>query len=131
MDRINLYFHNCELGSVVKSRISANIGFYLGKAPSDASTCCCISQKNEHYTCNMRVHSAQGHLHIHRESKSLETLLNFVYDSLKRSLDQWHKDPQRYKNSHPMGASPCRDQDHNVVHCPYKSYANKKFENKE
>lgn len=128
MERIQVYFSNCELPSSEKGQIVAKISYYLGLAPSDASCCSCISKNNDQFVCNMRVHSAKGHLHIHRESRSLETLLKFVYDSLKTSFEQWHRDPNHFAKTHPIGSTPCRDEEHRVIKCPYQSFANQKFE---
>lgn len=129
MERIQMYFKDCETSSSKNAEIKAKVSYYLGLAPSDASACCCISKNKEQFFCNMRVHSAKGHLHIHRESKSLERLLEFLYDSLKQSFEQWHRDPNHFAKTHPLGSTPCRDEEHQVIACPYHSYANKKFEN--
>lgn len=118
MERININYHGKEIDIHDKAQIKAKIGYHLGDAPSDASACCCISNEDEGYACNLRVHSAKGHIFIHRESKSLDNLMEFVYQSMEDSFKKWHKDPNHFAKSHPLSKVPCKSASHQVLECP-------------
>ena len=83
MDRININFIGDSISTDEKAQIKAKISYHMGDAPSDASVCCCISAETAGFAANMQVHSAKGHVFIHRESKNLEQLMEFVFESMK------------------------------------------------
>lgn len=123
MERIGVHYHGREISQKIRARIKAQISFHMGDAPSDASVCCCISNEKEGFACNIQVHSATGHIFIHRESKDLETLLSYIYDSMKRSFKDWKKSPERFSKKHPLSQNPCKAASHKNLSCPIQAYA--------
>lgn len=123
MERINLHFHGKEVNNEDKANIKAQISFHMGNAPSDAMACCCISNEKEGFACNLRVHSAKGHIFIHRESLELEQLLKFVFDSMDQSFKDWHRDPKHFAKSHPLSKNPCKSSSHKNLACPIDAYS--------
>lgn len=125
MERINIHYHGDPIDHDERAHIKAQIGYYMGDAPSDATACCCLSREPEGFACNLRVHSAKGHVYIHRESKNLETLMTFIYDSMKDSFEKWHRDPNHFAKSHPMEKVPCKSASHRNLQCPIDSLSEK------
>ena len=124
MNRINIHFHGQNLEKSEISKIKAQPSFHLGSAPSDASLCCCISKEAEGLACNLQIHSANGHVFIHRESRELETLLKFIYQSMDNCFEKWRIDPNHFSKKHPMQKYPCKSVSHKTLICPIKSYSN-------
>lgn len=124
MERIHLKFHGQSIAREDQSKIKAQISYHMGDAPSDASICCCISQEQEGFACNIQVHSAKGHLFIHRESRSLKKLLEYIYDSMSRSFGDWHKSLESFSKKHPLQTNPCRGASHRYINCPINAYSN-------
>lgn len=118
MERITFNFHGQEIAKEDQQKIKADLGFHLRPAPSDATACCCISNESEGFACNLRVHSAKGHFYIHRESKDLEQLMRYVYQSMERSFADWHRDPDHYSKNHPLEQIPCKGASHQDLPCP-------------
>ncbi len=123
MERINIHFLGDDISQEIKAKIKAKISYHMGDAPSDATACCCISNEKEGFACNLRVHSAKGHVYIHRESKDMDHLLDFVYDSMKDSFEKWHKDPDHFAKSHPLEKLPCKGASHHNLKCPIGGYS--------
>ncbi len=123
MERISIHYHNQEIDSDTRAKIKAQVSYHLGSAPSDASLCCCFSCEDEGYAVNLQVHSAQGHVFIHRECKDLEQLLKFLYESMENSFSKWHSNPNHFAKSHPMEKNPCRSASHKNLNCPLDAYA--------
>ena len=124
MERINIHFHGQEIPKEEQVQIKAQLSYHLGDGPSDASICCCISKEKEGLAANLQVHSAMGHTFIHRESHTLNQLMNYVYDSMKRSFKDWHKNKEQFAKSHPMERNPCRTASHKALRCPINAYSN-------
>jgi hypothetical protein len=118
MERLNIQYHGMDIPVADRGQIKAHLGFLMGDAPSDASMCCCLSLEPEGYAANIHVHSATGHVFIHRESKSLEQLMVYLSQSMKDSFEKWHKDPQHFAKNHPMEKHPCRGASHRKLQCP-------------
>ncbi len=123
MERININYHGLKIDQKDRAQIKAQLGYHMGDAPSDATACCCISNEVEGYACNLRVHSAKGHVYIHRESKDLEHLMSFIYDSMNDAFKKWRKDPNHFAKSHPMEKIPCKGASHKNLTCPIDSFA--------
>ena len=121
MERINISYHGREIDKENKATIKANIALHMRDAPSDATACCCISSEEEGFACNLKIHSAKGHVSIHRESRDLKQLFKFVYDSMDQSFKKWHEDPDHFAKSHPMDKTPCRTASHKNLKCPMHS----------
>ena len=117
-NRINIHYFGEKPSKEEIAKIKADVAYHLGDAPSDASLCCCISGEDQGYAVNMQIHSAGGHIFIHRESRSLEQVLKFVYQSMKDSFEKWHRDPQHFAKQHPLTQNPCRTASHKVIECP-------------
>lgn len=125
MERIRIHYHGAEIPQETRAHIKANVSFHIGSAPSDASVCCCISSEKEGYAVNMQVHSAKGHVFIHRESKDLDHLMSFLFDSMESSFKQWHQDPDHFAKTHPMEKNPCKSASHKNLRCPLDAYAHR------
>lgn len=123
MERINIHYFGSEISKEDKAQIKADVSYSMGDAPSDASVCCCLSSEAEGYACNLKVHSAKGHVHIHRESRDLKKLMKMIYKSLSLSMQQWHKDPDHFAKSHPLAQTPCRSASHKILECPLDSHS--------
>jgi hypothetical protein len=123
MERINISYHGDPIDRENKGQIKAQLAYHMGDAPSDASMCCCLSNEPEGYACNLRVHSAKGHLALHRESKDLNHLMEIVYASLKDSFAKWHVDPNHFAKSHPLTQVPCKGASHKDLTCPMHSFS--------
>lgn len=123
MERINIFYHGGELSTADRGRIKANLGYYLGDAPSDSTLCCCISNEEKGIACNLRVHSASGHIFIHRESQNLSQLMDYVYDSMKQTFKHWHRDQKHFAKCHPLTNSPCKSASHNPIACPLNIFS--------
>lgn len=123
MERINIFYYGGELTNSERGEIKAQLGYHLGDAPSDSTLCCCISNEEKGIACNLRVHSASGHIFIHRESHTLNQLMEYVYDSMKQSFKHWHRDHQQFAKSHPLTNNPCKSVGHNAIDCPLNNFA--------
>ena len=124
MERIHISVHGGEIQSGDLAKMKAQLSYYMGDAPSDASLCSCLSIEKSGLAFNLQVHSAQGHLFIHREGLTLSTLMKFVYESLERSLKDWRKSPESFKKKHPMIQNPCRGASHRSINCPTNAFSN-------
>lgn len=122
-ERLNIYFHGDNFTSTEKSKIKADLAYHMRSGPSDATLCCCIFKEEKGLACNIRVHSATGHIFIHRESHHLDRLLKYVYDSMEKSFSNWHQDQKHFSQSHPLTKSPCMTIDHQPIDCPLHNYA--------
>lgn len=123
MERIKIHYHGTEIEQPLRAKIKANISYHVGSAPSDASVCCCISNEDEGFAVNLQVHSAKGHVFIHRESKNLNQLLNFLYSSMDDSFKRWHQNPEHFAKTHPMEKNPCKSASHKNLSCPLDSFS--------
>lgn len=123
MERINIFYHGSELSNEERGRIKAQLGYHLGDAPSDSTLCCCISNEENLIACNLRVHSASGHIFIHRESHDLNQAMECIYDSMKQSFKHWHRNQVGFAKSHPLTNNPCKSASHGPIDCPLNYFA--------
>ena len=123
MERININYHGKEISIEDKAQIKADIALHMRSAPSDATACCCISSENEGFACNIRIHSAKGHVFIHRESRNLSQLFKFVFNSMDKSFSDWHENPEHFAKNHPLSQAPCKSASHKNLACPLEAFS--------
>ena len=52
MERININYFGDDITKEEKAHLKAQLSYYMGDAPSDASLCSCISKEPEGFACN-------------------------------------------------------------------------------